>query len=70
MYNYHDSRACSYNQFGILSRLDGLDVECIGYGFGLAVWSIEPPCEPHCVVYLIELNWVVLAYNYNLVSKC
>jgi hypothetical protein len=24
VYNYHDSRACSYKRSGILSRLDGL----------------------------------------------
>jgi hypothetical protein len=27
VYNYHDSRACSFKRSGILSRLDGLDVE-------------------------------------------
>jgi hypothetical protein len=35
VYNYHDSRACSYKWSEILSRLDGLDVEL--FGFGLAV---------------------------------
>jgi hypothetical protein len=25
VYNYQDSRACGYMQFGILFRLDGLD---------------------------------------------
>jgi hypothetical protein len=32
MYNYHDSRACSYKWTRILSRVDGLGVEWFGFG--------------------------------------
>jgi hypothetical protein len=35
VYNYHDSRACGYKHYGILSRLVGLGVEW--FGFSLAV---------------------------------
>jgi hypothetical protein len=34
VYNNHDSQACGYKRYGILSRLDGLGVELFGYGFG------------------------------------
>jgi hypothetical protein len=44
-----------------------------GYGFGLALWN-------HMILYghlwiivcdiLIQLNWIVLAYNFNLVTWC
>jgi hypothetical protein len=41
VYNYHDSRACGYKWFGILSRLDGMvlgmvwdPLEIRWYGFG------------------------------------
>jgi hypothetical protein len=44
VYNYHDSRACSYKRSGILSRLYGLGVEW----FWLS-----------CVIYRIPL-WITL----------
>jgi hypothetical protein len=51
VYNYHDSRACGYKRFGILSRLNGLVVEWFGHGFDLAVCN--------CVIYRIPL-WIML----------
>jgi hypothetical protein len=72
VYNYHDSRACSYKRSGILSRLADLGVEW--YGFGLAVWSCMiyriPLQITLCGILLIQLNWLALAYIFNLESKC
>jgi hypothetical protein len=37
VYNYHDSRACSYKRSGILPIIEGigLDVELSGFGLGV-----------------------------------
>jgi hypothetical protein len=39
VYNYHNSRACSYKRSEILPRIEGmkLGMKWFGYGFGLAV---------------------------------
>jgi hypothetical protein len=36
VYKYHDSRACSYKQSGILSRLVGLCMEWLGFWLSCA----------------------------------
>jgi hypothetical protein len=56
MYNYHDSRACGYKRSGILSRLEGLGVGMVGYGFSGAVWSY--------VIYRTPL-WIMLCGNFT-----
>jgi hypothetical protein len=48
VYKY-DSQACGYKRSGMLSRLDGLDVEW--FSFGLSVWGY--------VIYRIPL-WIML----------
>jgi hypothetical protein len=72
VYNYHDSRACGYKRYGILSRLDGLYVKYLEWflcsSCGL-VRSIVTHFLDHTLRILIQLNWVVLAYNYNLVNR-
>jgi hypothetical protein len=71
VYNYHDSQAYVYKRSGILSRLDGLGVEWLDMVFGVAMWRCviyRTLCGSHFMV--IEHNWVVLAYNFNIVNRC
>jgi hypothetical protein len=48
VYNYHDSRACSYKRSGVLPRIEGMVMEwfvysmvmewfCYGCGFGMVL---------------------------------
>jgi hypothetical protein len=69
VYNYHDSRDCGYKKSKILSRLDGYGMD--RYGFYIALWNRVILCAPLWIILydiLIDLNWVVLAYNFNLVN--
>jgi hypothetical protein len=70
VYNYHDSRACSYKRSGILFWLDGLD----GSGMVLAkpLWNLCDYFVPLCAFVIILcdiikyiLIGVVLTYNSN-----
>jgi hypothetical protein len=44
-----------------------------GYGYGLALCNHVILCAPLWIIFcdtLIELNWVVLACNFNIVNRC
>jgi hypothetical protein len=59
VYNYHDSRACSYKRPGILFSLDGLD----GDGMVLAkpLWNLCYYFVPLCAFVIILCD--ILKYN-------
>jgi hypothetical protein len=66
MYNYHDSRTCCYKRSGTLFWLDGMVWMEMGWFWSSlcrTVWSIEPLLDH--TLGLIQHNWVVLAYNFN-----
>jgi hypothetical protein len=67
VYNCHDSCAYGYKRSGILSRLVGLGWDW--YGFGLACvesYDLKNSFVDHTLRILIQLNWIVLAYNFNI----
>jgi hypothetical protein len=37
VYNYHDSRACGYKWSVILPRIEGMDMEWFGFGYGMVM---------------------------------
>jgi hypothetical protein len=45
----------------------------VGYGFGIGLWNRVILCAHLWIILydtLIQLNWLVLAYNFNLVNWC
>jgi hypothetical protein len=72
VYNYHDCRACGYKRSGILFWLDGM----VWMGMDW-FWSSLCGCRmiyrtPLWIILwkLIQHNWVVLAYSYNIEDRC
>jgi hypothetical protein len=49
VYNYHDNRACGYNQFGIIPRIEGMVWEWNWWiWFGIALWYCVILYTPLC----------------------
>jgi hypothetical protein len=73
VYNCHDSHAYDYKRSGILSRLVGFGCGMVWFGFCLACvesYDLSNPSVDHTCRILIQLNWVVITYNFNIVIWC
>jgi hypothetical protein len=72
MYNYHDSQACGYKRSRILSRLVGLVCGMVGMILVQIRWIGVIHSDPfsYHTLRLIQLKWVVIAYNFNIEDMC